>query len=77
MNKPDKNDFDEWKENHVTRWIFSEVKRAIDETQQDIGNGNTLDSRSIEKTALVTAGMVGFLDGLRELYKIEIKEESE
>ncbi len=77
MNKPDKNEFDEWFENPVTRWVYSEAQRAIDETSQSMGNGNTLVSDSIEKTALYTAGRVGFIDGLRELYNIKVVEDKE
>lgn len=76
-NKPDKNDFDEWTEHPVTKWVFSEVQRAIDETAQGMGHGNTLASDSIEKTALHTAGRVGFIDGLRELYNIKVVEDKE
>lgn len=75
--KPDKNDFDEWSENPVTQWVFSEVQRAIDETAQSMGHGNTLVSDSIEKTALYTAGRVGFIDGLKELYNIKVVEDKE
>lgn len=75
MNKPDKKDFDEWVGHPVTQWMFSEVKRAIDEISESMGNGKTLASDSVEKTALYTAGMVGFVDGLKELYNIKVVED--
>lgn len=77
MNKPDKNDFDEWVGHPVTQWMYSEVQRAVDETQEGMGNGNTLVSHSVERTALYTAGRVGFIDGLRELYNIKVVENKE
>lgn len=77
MNKPDKNDFDEWAEHPVTKWVFSEVKRAIDEVSQSMGGGKTLVYDSIERTALYTAGMVGFIDGLKELYNIKVVEDKQ
>lgn len=77
MNKPDKNDFDEWTGHPVTQWVFSEVQRAIHEATEGMANGNTLVSQSVEKTALYTAGRVGFIDGLTELYKIKVVEDKE
>lgn len=71
MDKPDKNDFEEWLQNPVTQWVFYAARKESESVKESLASGSTLDSRSIESTALMTAGNIGYLDGLNFFVKLK------
>ena len=41
----------------------------------DVGSGSTLDINSVERTALLTAQNVGFIDGITAINRLDIHDE--
>lgn len=72
MPKPERNEFKEWQEHHVTQFVFEQIEWMIHDYSKGLANGATYDPNSPEKTAMKTAEAVGFIDGLQSLLKIEL-----
>lgn len=72
--KPSKDDFKDWKNSPVTEWVFEELELMKKDYCVALIEGATLTSSSVEKTALMTAESVGFVNGLTAVMKIEIEE---
>ena len=72
--KPNPEDFKDWKNNPVTKWVFEELELMKKDYCVALGSGATLDSTSTQRTALMTAESVGFIAGIEAVTKIEIKE---
>lgn len=68
-------DFQNWKESHVTKQFFSDVQSAMDCSLSNVLDGNTL-GEDCAGTASRTERMVGFAQGLSSLisWKPEIAD---
>ena len=73
MPQPERNEFKEWREHPVTEWVFEQIELMIQEYADSLGAGASYSVDSVEKTALKTAEAVGFIDGLKSLYKLELR----
>lgn len=74
MEKPSKDDWDEWKNSRVTQWVKAELRDMAKEYSMQMGEGSTMDVNSLERTALLTAQNVGFVEGITALERIDINE---
>ena len=74
--KPTKDEFDEWKENPTTKWVFRVLTEMADEYAKAVGDGYTYDrvTPSAEKIALKTVEAYGFIQGVRSLCNMKWKE---
>lgn len=73
MRKPEANEFKEWREHHVTQWVFEEIGMMAKDYAEAMGGGASYYDKSMEMTALKTAESVGFIDGLKAITRIELK----
>ena len=73
--KPDRNQWNEWKDSPVTQWVMQELNNMAKQYAEDMGYGSTLDINSTERTALITAQNVGFIDGITAINRIEVERD--
>lgn len=75
MNKPSKDDWIDWKNSPVTQWVKEELELMRLQYQEDMGRGAVLDINSLERTALLTAQNVGFIDGITALQRLALRDD--
>jgi len=59
----------------MTQLFLKEVKKLKEDAKETLGDGRTLNDRSIENTAIMTAKKVGICDAIDDV--IEIPDYSE
>ncbi len=67
-----KEQFESWKEHHVTRVVFEALGVERERWSQELGSGATL--KGGEGTGEATAKIVGILYGLDMILKMEYEE---
>ena len=70
-----KDEFAIWKTMPETQDALKIVDEEIGELMASLGNGGTIDTESVDRTALNTAIVVGRIKGLNKLKELEHEEE--
>lgn len=68
--------FDEWKEHPVTREVFTALKLVKQDLLEKVATGATL-GQSADVTHGLTNRMIGHVEGLNQLLKIDFTDEAE
>ena len=68
-----KKDFAEWLHNPVTEAYFEAVQYKLKLIEKGLAEGLTLNSESVDNTALQTARMVGEAIGLQSALQVELE----
>ena len=69
-----KDELVEWFLHPVTKKVRHKIDMEVIDAQARLGNGCTLDSESVDRTAIRTAREVGLIEGLMFLVNIEADE---
>ncbi len=70
-------DFGEWKDSFVSRWWFGEVARMRQELVDVLTSRGTVNSGSIEATAIQTIDLTGKIQVLDEVLNLKVEGEGE
>jgi len=65
--------FAEWKEHPVTKEIFAEIKKQVEDIKDQMAYGNTIGGNA-DATHGFTSRAVGQLDGLNQLLNISFAD---
>ena len=68
-----KEEFAEWKSLKVTQAFRHSVESRIKDLILSLGDGHTLNTESVDQTALKTARCVGLIEGLRALLDVDLE----
>jgi len=69
---PTRDDYNEWVRDPVTRWVFSQIEEATQKVQRQVVQGTGIyHPGDANKTTALMGQMIGFVQGLDELKKIQ------
>ena len=68
-----KEEYEGWQQDSVTRKVLKQLEYKIVLIQAELGQGKTLDEDSAESTLAGTAKAVGKIEGINEIFKIDIE----
>ncbi len=68
-------EYEAWSQDPLTRKVLKQLEQKILMIEEDLGQGKTLDEDSAESTLGHTARLVGKIEGINEIFRID-KENS-
>ena len=72
-----KEDLYSWLNESITKLYMTSIHTLCKDIILEIGGGGTLDTRSMESTALNTAMLVGYCNALKACLKVELEDSGE
>ena len=70
-------EFAEWINHPGTIEIFKEFKKVKEGLMEDLEHAGTINNESIDSTVIMTARVVGQIQGINQLLDIEFADDSE
>lgn len=74
MQPPTKDQFAQWKTHPVSEWFFLSLQKRIHDLSEDLILGTTVDSDSVDRTAIQTARIQASAQTLYEVHTAQWEE---
>lgn len=68
-----KEEYEGWLQDPVTKKVVKQFENKSSNIQQDLALGMTLDEDCADRTAILTAKAVGKIEGINEIFKIDVE----
>lgn len=68
-----KEEYESWAQDSVTRKVIIQLELKILNIEQQLAQGKTLNEDSAESTLAATAKAIGKIEGINEIFKIDIE----
>lgn len=68
-----KEEYEDWSQHPVTRKVLKQLEDKILFLKTDFSIGKTLDEDSFAHTTILTAKAVGKIEGINEIFKIDVE----